>query len=41
MLVEIVVELGLDSGITAEDVFEAIPAHVIIILASFELIDQL
>ena len=41
MLVEVVVELGLDSWITAENVFEAIPAHIITILASFELIDQL
>ena len=34
-----VVELGLDFGITDEDVFEAIPAHAIAILASFELIE--
>ena len=41
MLVEVVVELGLDPGITAEDMLEAIPADVIAVLASFELIDQL
>ena len=40
-LVEVVVELCLDAGIATGDVLGTALAHVITVLASFELIDQL